>query len=87
MGYAISLNLILEPETSDVEHVARRALGHARSTAIIWAIPEVSRQPELVAEPSAPTCRVPVMLVGGMTGKTVLPSIAHRQRRDRTPGH
>ena len=73
MGYAISLTLILEPETDDVGHVlsdlcARQVDG------IIWAIPEVSGN-RTWSRTRGEALPVPVILVGGMAGEAGLPSI------------
>ncbi len=40
MGYAISLNLIHEPETDDVEQLLNSLVAR-QVDGIIWAIPEV----------------------------------------------
>ncbi len=74
MGYGISLNLILEPETDDVEHVLS-SLRSRQVDGIIWAIPEVGNN-RAWSRAKGAELPVPVMLVGGMVGKTNLPSIA-----------
>lgn len=73
MGYGISLNLILEPETDDVDHVLN-ALRSRQVDGIIWAIPEVSNNRAWARTKDA-NLPVPVILVGGMAGKSYLPSI------------
>ena len=73
MGYGISLNLILEPETDDVDHVLN-ALRARQVDGIIWAIPEVSNN-RAWSRTKGSELPVPVMLVGGMAGKPYLPSI------------
>jgi len=73
MGYGISLNLILEPETDDVDHVLN-ALGARQVDGIIWAIPEVGNN-RAWSRRTGSELPVPVMLVGGMAGKPYLPSI------------
>jgi LacI family transcriptional regulator len=73
MGYGISLNLILEPETDDVDHVLN-ALRARQVDGIIWAIPEVSNN-RAWSRAQGPELPVPVMLVGGMAGRPYLPSI------------
>jgi LacI family transcriptional regulator len=73
MGYAISLNLIHEPETSDVEQLLS-SLFSRQVDGIIWAVPDVgdNRVWSNVAGAEHP---VPVLLVGGMTGQSRLGSI------------
>lgn len=73
MGYAISLTLILEPETDDVDHVLRDLCAR-QVDGIIWAIPEVSSN-RTWSRTRGEALPVPVMLVGGMAGKPYLPSI------------
>jgi LacI family transcriptional regulator len=74
MGYGISLNLILEPETEDVENVLS-SLRSRQVDGIIWAVPEVSNN-RAWSRAKGTELPVPVMLVGGMFGKAHLPSIA-----------
>ncbi len=74
MGYGISLNLILEPETDDVQNVLSN-LRSRQVDGIIWAVPEVSNN-RAWSRGKGAELPVPVMLVGGMFGKTNLPSIA-----------
>jgi LacI family transcriptional regulator len=73
MGYGISLNLILEPETDDVDHVLD-TLRSRQVDGIIWAIPQVSNN-RAWAYTKGTDLPVPVILVGGMAGTTNLPSI------------
>jgi LacI family transcriptional regulator len=74
MGYGISLNLILEPETDDVASVLH-SLRSRQVDGVIWAVPEVSNN-RAWSQAKGAELPVPVMLVGGMFGKTHLPSIA-----------
>ncbi len=74
MGYGISLNLILEPETEDVQNVLN-GLRSRQVDGIIWAVPEVSNN-RAWSRAKSTELPVPVMLVGGMFGKSHLPSIA-----------
>jgi LacI family transcriptional regulator len=73
MGYGITLNLILQPETSDVDHLLS-ALRARQVDGIIWAIPEVSDN-RAWSRTKGAEMPVPVILVGGMAGKPYLPSI------------
>jgi DNA-binding LacI/PurR family transcriptional regulator len=73
-GYAIMLNLILEPDTNDVDHLLN-GLSARQVDGIIWAIPEVADNRDCLQNRVA-ELSVPVILVGGMTGQTFLPSIA-----------
>jgi LacI family transcriptional regulator len=72
-GYAISLNLLHQPETADVVDVLSGLVGR-QVDGIIWAIAEIGGNRAWSHERS-PTLPVPVMLVGGMAGQTSLPSI------------
>ncbi len=74
MGYGISLNLILEPETDDVARVLH-SLHSRQVDGVIWAVPEVSNN-RAWSQAKGAELSFPVMLVGGMFGKTHLPSIA-----------
>ncbi|MFI5258119.1 MAG: LacI family DNA-binding transcriptional regulator [Candidatus Limnocylindrales bacterium] len=74
LGYAIMLNLILEPESNDVDNLIN-SLRARQVDGIIWAIPEVgsnraSLRTQLAEVP------VPVIMVGGMAGRPYLRSIA-----------
>jgi DNA-binding LacI/PurR family transcriptional regulator len=73
MGYAISLNLIHEPATNDVDGLLS-SLFSRQVDGIIWAIPEVGTN-RVWSHGRDPDFPVPVMLVGGMDGQTTLPSI------------
>jgi LacI family transcriptional regulator len=73
MGYGISLNLILEPETDDVGQILSN-LRSRQVDGIIWAIPEVGNNRAWLRTHGR-DLPVPVMLVGGMAGETRLPSI------------
>ncbi|MGZ6268317.1 MAG: LacI family DNA-binding transcriptional regulator [Candidatus Limnocylindrales bacterium] len=73
MGYSISLNLIHEAETHDVDDLLRGILGR-QVDGIIWAVPEVGDN-RAWSHSKSPDLPVPVMLVGGMAGQTSLPSI------------
>ncbi len=73
-GYAIMLNLILEPETNDVEHLLT-SLGARQVDGIIWAIPAVAGNRDWLRNRIS-ELMVPMILVGGMTGRPYLPSIA-----------
>lgn len=74
LGYAIMLNLILEPETNDVDHLFS-SLRARQVDGIIWAIPEVGGNRGWLRTHLA-DMPVPVILVGGMAGRPYLPSIA-----------
>ena len=73
MGYSISLNLIHQPETDDVDGVLNSLLGR-QVDGVVWAIPEVGGNRAWSHERS-PDLPVPVTLVGSMAGQTSLPSI------------
>ena len=73
MGYGISLSLILDPESADVD----RVLGDLRARqvdGIIWAVPEVGSN-RAWSRAKGSDGHGPVMLVGGMSGRSSLPSI------------
>lgn len=74
LGYAISLNLIHEPETCDVEGLLN-ALVSRQVDGVIWAIPEVGEN-RIWSHGTGPELPLPVVLVGGMSGQTSLMSIA-----------
>lgn len=74
MGYSISLNLIHEPEADGVDGLLR-GLASRQVDGIIWAIPEVGSNRRW-SQTKGPESRVPMLLVGGMTGQSSLPSIA-----------
>ncbi len=73
MGYGITLNLILEPETDAVDHVLD-ALRARQVDGIIWAIPDVGDN-RAWSRTKGSELPVPIMLVGGMAGRPYLPSI------------
>jgi LacI family transcriptional regulator len=73
MGYGISLSLILEPATDDVDHVLSDLLAR-RVDGIIWAIPEVGDNRSWLNHRSS-ALPVPMMLVGGMAGRTCIPYV------------
>jgi LacI family transcriptional regulator len=72
-GYSLSLNLIHQPETGDVDEVLNGLIGR-QVDGIVWAIPEVGANRGWSHEWSK-DLPVPVVLVGGMAGKPSLPSI------------
>jgi LacI family transcriptional regulator len=74
LGYSITLNLIHEPETNGVDDLLNSLIGR-QVDGIIWAIPEV-RENRAWSHVRASDFPVPVLLVGGMTGQSPLPSIA-----------
>lgn len=73
MGYAISLNLIHEPETHDIDRLLK-SLFSRQVDGIIWAVPEVGENRAwsngLDAE-----LPVPILLVGRMGDRSLLSSI------------
>ncbi len=73
MGYAISLNLIHEPETSDVGRLLS-SLFSRQVDGIIWAVPDVGDNRVWSNAPGT-DLQVPVLLVGGMGGQSLLGSI------------
>jgi LacI family transcriptional regulator len=73
MGYAITLSLILEPESGDVDRILR-GLRARQVDGVVWAIPEIGQNRAWCRHQSSPL-PVPVILVGGMTGKPYLPSV------------
>jgi LacI family transcriptional regulator len=73
-GYAIMLNLLLEPTPATVDHLLN-GLSARQVDGIIWAIPEVGDNRDLLRS-RVSELSVPVILVGGMTGRPFLPSIA-----------
>jgi len=74
LGYAISLNLIHDPETRDVDGLLS-SLFSRQVDGIIWAIPEVGEN-RVWSHGKGPELPLPVVLVGGMGGQTSLLSIA-----------
>ena len=73
MGYSISLNLIHEPASDDVDGVLNGLIGR-QVDGVIWLIPEVGDNRQWSRTTTA-TFPVPVMLVGGMAGESPVPSI------------
>jgi LacI family transcriptional regulator len=73
-GYAIMLNLVLEPETADVAGLLA-GLSARQVDGIIWSIPEMGGNRTWLRT-EATELLVPVILVGGMAGRPYLPSIA-----------
>ena len=72
-GYSISLNLIHQPETADVDDILNGLIGR-QVDGIIWAIPEVAGNRAWSHERS-PDLPIPVALVGSMAGQAFVPSI------------
>jgi LacI family transcriptional regulator len=58
MGYALILDLVREPEQSDVRHILREMLSR-RVDGVIWAVPEIGRNREWLTQ----VPQVPVPLV------------------------
>ncbi len=73
MGYSISLSLIHQPETNDVDGLLSSLVGR-QVDGVIWAVPEVSGN-RAWSHDGSPDLPVPVTLVGSMAGQTSLPSI------------
>jgi LacI family transcriptional regulator len=73
MGYSISLNLVHEPTSDEIERLLR-GLFARQVDGIIWAIPEVGHN-RLWSHAESPGFPVPVILVGGMDGQATLPTI------------
>jgi LacI family transcriptional regulator len=73
-GYAIMLNLILDPVTDDVDRLID-SLCARQVDGIIWAIPEMGGNRAWLRT-WINELPVPVILVGGMEGRADLPSIA-----------
>lgn len=74
MGYSMSLNLIHQPEMDGVDGLLS-SLSARQVDGIIWAIPEVGDNRNW-SHTRGPDFPVPVLLVGGMSGQSSLPSIA-----------
>ncbi len=73
MGYAITLNLLLETEAGEVDDVLD-AVAARQVDGIIWAIPEIGDN-RAWSRTRGSELPVPVILVGGMAGRPLLPSI------------
>jgi LacI family transcriptional regulator len=73
MGYSITLNLVHEPATVDVDSLLN-GLSARQVDGIIWAVAEVSGN-RTWSHTRGPDFPVPVLLVGGMAGQSSLPSI------------
>jgi LacI family transcriptional regulator len=73
MGYAISLNLIHEPETFDVEGLLNGLISR-QVDGVIWAVPDVGDN-RAWSNVAGADLAVPVLLVGGMGGQSRLGSI------------
>ena len=73
MGYGITLNLILEPETGDADHVLDELCAR-QVDGIIWAVPDVGNN-RAWSRIRGSEWPVPIMLVGGLDGRSYLPSI------------
>jgi LacI family transcriptional regulator len=73
LGYSISLNLLHQPETNDVDHLLSNLLAR-QVEGIIWAIPEIGNN-RAWAHVKTPDLTTPVMFVSGMTGPTSLPLV------------
>lgn len=74
MGYSMSLNLIHQPEMDGVDGLLN-SLSARQVDGIIWAVPEVSDNRSW-SHTKGPDFPVSVLLVGGMSGQSTLPSIA-----------
>ena len=85
MGYSMSLTLIHQPETDDVEGVLTGLAGR-QVDGVIWAIPEVaSNRAWLRAR--APALPVPLVVLGGAIGEDRAAVDRHRQPRHRPTRH
>ena len=73
MGYSISLNLIHEPETLDVEALLS-SLVSRQVDGIIWAVPDVGDN-RAWSNTAGMDRQAPVLMVGGMGGQSQLGSI------------
>ena len=85
LGYAISLTLLHEPGTVDVDGILNGLVGR-QVDGIIWAIAEIGGNRAWSHEGS-PNPPVPVTLVGGMAGQTSWPSIGIDNRAIGRRGH
>ncbi len=73
MGYSISLNLIHEPETTDVEALLN-SLFSRQVDGVIWAVPDVGDN-RAWTNASGTDRPAPVLMVGGMGSQSLLGSI------------
>jgi LacI family transcriptional regulator len=73
MGYSISLTLIHRPETEDVQDLLLHLVGR-QVDGVLWAIPEVADNRRWLRS-GLDRVSVPMVLVGGMTGATSVPSV------------
>lgn len=73
MGYSIFLNLIHQPETSDVDGLLD-SLYARQVDGIIWAVPSIGDNRSW-ALTSNTNFSVPLMFVSGMKGQTTLPLV------------
>ncbi len=73
LGYSISLNLIHDPQTDDVDPVISSLVGR-QVDGIIWAIPPVGRNRAWTHSETLDV-PIPVILVGGIDEASSLPSI------------
>ena len=73
MGYTISLTLIHQPETDDVDALLANLVGR-QVDGVLWAIPEVANNRAWLRSGSHDV-PVPLVLVGGTTGEDGRPSI------------
>jgi len=69
MGYSITLSLVHEPSTGDVQDVLRTLLGR-QVDGVIWAVPEVGDNRRWFRTEDL-SLAVPAVLVGGMAGPCV----------------
>lgn len=73
LGYSISLNLLHQPETNDVEHLLHNLLAR-QVEGIIWAIPEIGSN-RAWAHAKLSDLAIPVMFVSGMAEPSSLPLV------------
>lgn len=73
MGYSISLNLLHEPETADLDRLFSMLFAR-RVDGVLWAVPGVGNNRTWL-DTRAQAFPVPIVLVGGMAGQVDLPSL------------
>jgi len=73
MGYAISLNLVHDPNTGDIDRILNNLVSR-QVDGIIWAIPQVGDNLAW-SRTASPEFPVPIVLVGGMDDQVGLPSV------------